>query len=75
MARYWTSTLQAEKTFGYRETDVIGKELGELIIPAAMRARNNSAYSISKILRQQNSVVNGLKLQLSERMGQHFRLS
>jgi PAS domain S-box-containing protein len=35
----------AVRTFGYRESDVIGREMAELIIPPALRARHREGFA------------------------------
>jgi protein-histidine pros-kinase len=53
---------QAEKTFGYRRTDVIGRRMDELIIPPSLRTRHRDA--LARYLATGTAAVIGKRVEL-----------
>jgi PAS domain S-box-containing protein len=53
----------AERTFGYRREDAIGRELGELIVPADLRERHRAG--LRRYLQTGEAVLLGRRVELS----------
>ncbi len=53
----------AERTFGYQRADVIGKHLGEVIVPAHLRERHRAGFS--RHLATGESRVRGRRIEMS----------
>jgi PAS domain S-box-containing protein len=53
----------AERTFGYREEDAIGRDMGELIVPPALRERHRQGFA--RCVREGQGRLVGTRIELT----------